>query len=250
MSITKGLNPKGVWEYVKRTLTNLPDSRANLIDNLDKRISSLNDISVSDVDNVISQYIMKVGYLYDDFRDNKYSSRDMILISSNRTLKQLLPEWNVKSGSPSVANQQLILPTGNSTEQRVSVVSGITTATWEFKFKHNATPTTGKIRFYIMYEDANNYYALVFDKSDNNLKLIKNQGGTESTLISTKYYGLYNPVLFQEIKITRNSYGDWELFVNNASKGTATDTWLPETKTIEISNTTDVTVYIDYIKVY
>jgi hypothetical protein len=37
----RGATPKDVWEYLTRTLTNLPDERAAKIDNLDKAISSI-----------------------------------------------------------------------------------------------------------------------------------------------------------------------------------------------------------------
>ena len=48
------IDPKSIWEYTTRKLTNLDDTRAGKIDNCDKAISSLNDLSTTDINNILT----------------------------------------------------------------------------------------------------------------------------------------------------------------------------------------------------
>jgi len=226
MSITKGLDPKAVWEYVSRTLTN--------------HIETIHDAFL--------QIAQNRGCFYDDFGDNKLSDRDNFVAMFESIFGVGRPEWTVEEGSPSVSDGELILPAGNTTPQRVSTPCKITSGVWEIGFKFMTAPSSGSFRMSLIYQNGSNYYILYNDILSNKILLHKREAGSISDPIS--HTGAVKDTDYHVIKVTRDSSGNWEIFLDGTSIGTTTDSFVPTPTVIDISNYTDAEVHVDYVKVY
>jgi len=262
----RGITAEEIWEYITRTLTNLDDTRASKIDNLDatissrmsntyesnlayldKPISSLNDISMTDVDNVIKNRFGEY-YMYDDFGDNTLTDRKVgYLATYNGLLKNLRPVWTINSGSPSVSDGILELPDGYSTTQQISTPSTFDTGTWEFKWKGSSGITDEAFEFRFLYHDGNNYRRILITKL-----VIQLSGYKEGSFGSL---GAYAVNLWDDdwhvLKVTRDTDGHYEVFLDGSSIITATETWLPPSPYyIQLRNKANSNCYIDYIKIY
>jgi len=248
MGIVKSLKPNAVWEYTTRTLTNLSDSRASKIDNLDKSISSLNDLSTADIDSVI-QNRFKSYYIYDDFGDNKLVDRTLdTLVLKDGIFQNPRPEWTVKGGSPSVSDGKLILPDSSSTIQKIETSSTFIVGVWELVFNYDTAPTQGGLSVFPMYQDSENYYRFKNNNEHDAIELFKMEDFSGSTLISTP--PAVADTNIHTLKCSRDSSGNWELFLDGSSLGTAQASWIPSTFNIRIESSMSPKIYIHSFKVY
>jgi len=191
------------------------------------------------------------GYLADDWEDNKLTNRDRaatLATTFDRIFQKFRPEWDTVSGTPEVSNGRLFFD--NSLEMQVP--SDFVVGAWQFKFEWSESSDTDEsycfIRF--MYVDDDNTYFLKLDafvsaETRNGLGKIVN--GVGSGLLSFAI-----DLGEHTIKITRDSDGNFEVFYDGVSKGTATDTNITTSNYINIKYTqkTYGNLYLDDLEVY
>lgn len=173
------------------------------------------------------------NYIEDDWDDNALSGRsqpikDIFYQYGTSGAGDLLkgvyrPRWNVDSGSPSASNQQLELPDGSTTPQVVSTPSTFTTGSWKTDFQVASSTSSGVTEFWIMSQEAqttpNNAYR-TRATNDGTYDTRKRSGGTDTTLITGSWP---NDTATHTSTTTRGSHGEFELFLDGTSQGTATD---------------------------
>lgn len=139
------------------------------------------------------------------------------------------PEWTTQSGSPSASNGVLSLSAGDTTQQSILTPSEFTAGTWETDYKFTNTPSSGGICMVIMAQSTsldgvgrpNNCY-FGYNHFNGDYHLYLNNGGSATNIITTISLGV--PESFATMKISRTTRGNFELFHNGTSQGTATDT--------------------------
>jgi len=190
------------------------------------------------------------GVIGDDWDDNKLTSRDnaaTVATALDKIVQTFRPEWTVKAGTITVANSRVEGDASGTNEVQTSSLS-ITEGTWEVDIIVLATGHTQLI--YFIYQDIDNHYHAGNSTPGGTRAwyLYKYEGGAGSELILsswTEATGTY------ALKVTRDSSGNFELFVDGNSKGTATDTWLPTTyDSIVLRVTDDNSSAMDNLKVY
>lgn len=186
--------------------------------------------------------------IYDGFKDNLLTGRDKKYPSDIPVNIDCLfrPEWTTESGSPSASNKQLVMPAGNTTLQKVTAPSNASEGTFECQFTVTAATTTGGLALQFIYADANNSWRIrvVYNGT---YALTKKVGGTETDVVSSTWP---NDTAQHTAKFTRDSGGNFELFLDGISKGTATDTFLPSAIDVALGHSLDSEVHIDSLKVY
>jgi|Deesub1362A_J573_1020465.scaffolds.fasta_scaffold00348_79 hypothetical protein len=203
------------------------------------------------------QYILRGPeyHIYDDFDDLDLERRSPgILLLDDKLLiaKQLRPAWTVTAGLS--INSGKLRATGSADGYFSNTFNGSNGGVWELKFQRVAVGGTDNYTLfaYFMYEDSSNYYVLYIQNKSTSpaVLLVKNQaGGGDTTLISFTWDSDTNE---HTLKLTRDSSGNWELFYDGVSKGTATDSWLPSNPTqFKITSGINLgTMDLDDIKVY
>lgn len=199
--------------------------------------------------------------VFDGWSDNKLSTRDSWattpvkvpvdvntgeLYTVQIDLPSARPEWTTDAGTPTVGGM-VSLDEGDI----ISTSSSKTEGTWEIDMRVTATGgvASGNPRqFVFMFEDANNYWSYV-TVEEGYVRLYKVDGGTENGVFSGSW--TYD-TSWHTYKVTRDSSGNFELFVDGVSKGTVTDTWLPTVTKISLGSPDwwNVTLEYDNLKVY
>ena len=188
------------------------------------------------------------GYIGDDWEDNKLSSRDKaatVATSFDKIFQTFRPEWTVKAGTITVASGRVEGDAAGINEVQTS--SSITEGTWEVDIIILATGSHQLIC--IIYQDDNNFYEAgnTTPGGTRSWCLRKYEGGTITDLIQsswTEATGTYR------LKVTRDSSGNFEMFVDGASMGTATDTFLPTANYIVLRVDDDNSSAMDNLEVY
>jgi predicted amidophosphoribosyltransferase len=150
--------------------------------------------------------------LIDDFTDGDYTANPAWTVPR--------PTWGVVGGE--------LWATDNGA-QIIQTARTETVATWTFKFRlETADGTTDRFTFWPMSSgfDINgvtNGYAYWVDAAGGAMRLVRRSGATTTdfNLISTTWTP---DTVAHTGKITRNAAGLFEIFLDGASKGTATDT--------------------------
>jgi len=246
-------SPADVWSYSSRTLTSAENitSDGNPIDqskiakltNLDVAVSTRSSHSPEDVVNLFGQKTGNNAYIWDDFEGNDLLIRPVFWGFYNNELRNLRRPWTVISGSASLSDGIMTI----SKRSIVSTPSAFVTGTWEVFFNPGA-PDSYSQNFEFIYQDDSNYYVVVNSIGGNAIQLRKVQGGQTTNLIEKS--GCLDDAADHTIKVTRTSSGTWELFLDGASIGTATDPWLPSPQSIRFNNKSYVTIKIKSLKVY
>lgn len=95
--------------------------------------------------------------------------------------------------------------------------------TWEYKIRPNCGPNGNTFEFMLSY--ANQYhvsqYSIMIFTPNNTINLIKYDSGGNPTTLITSAFGTWEAD--HVIKLTRDSSGNFELFLDGTSLGTATD---------------------------
>ena len=188
------------------------------------------------------------GYIGDDWEDNKLSSRDKaatVATALDKIFQTFRPEWTVKAGTITVASGRIEGDAAGANE--VQTPSSITEGTWEVDIIILATGA-GQIIGFIYQDDDNRYTAgNSTPGGTRSWFLRKCEGGTSTDLIQspwTEATGTYR------LKVTRDSSGNFEMFVDGVSKGTATDTFLPTANYIALRVDDDNSSAMDNLEVY
>jgi len=189
-------------------------------------------------------YLGKNYYLYDNFADGLYNNR--VGVAANGFRYQ---DWTVTSGTWSIVAGELKQTFGGG----AIITTPLTTVGTTYEFKHRIEGAGDRgSNFHIMYVDATHYY-YVKDIVGNggvtsHLELVKNIGAGEVIMIATDRAIDTNT---HTIKVTRDAVGNFELFFDGASKGTATDNNVTTCALIRIeSQWFGQPFYHDDIKVY
>lgn len=187
-------------------------------------------------------------YLFDDWKDNLLTSRrwDDKMVFPVSELDKYRPDWTTESDSPSASGGVLVLPDGSTTAQQVSTASGFTVGTWEKDFTIISATTAGACNLFFIWTDNSNTLRVSIE-SDDDYMLVKIDGGTTTILVSSTWDG---DTTQHTTKVTRDANGNFELFYDGVSQGTATDTFLPSTRDLSFLNNADSEVDIDNLKVY
>jgi len=176
------------------------------------------------------------GVYLDDWADNKLANRDSYTstppedgLDTDITSDFSDPsraEWTDQNGSISATNQHLDIPDGSSTDQIISASSPMSEGTWDFEFTADGSTSNGAV-YYFMHTDTpsdpvNNdgYGAQLLN--DGRLRLWKFTNGPATILVNAGSVG-WDDGATHTLKITYSS-GDWELFFDDSSQGTASDT--------------------------
>ncbi|WP_276301104.1 hypothetical protein [Halorussus lipolyticus] len=212
-------------------------------------------LDVTDLPNTVGSSAPRLSnYFYDDFEDG--SLRDRVgrrtgqYVSSDEPGRVYAgverPIWKTGDGSPSVSNGALEMPAADTTNQFVVATPyRFEVGTYEFTFQFSSTPSTGRVRFEFLTETAAKWVQIIVDP-DGTLRLERNDGTGKTTIISGSWNGDTNQ---HTAKATRDESGNYELFVDGTSQGTASDTYLPNAKRVRLINTSDATVSIDRVKI-
>jgi len=173
-------------------------------------------------------------YLHDDWEDNKLTNRDDGgTVTYNGVTGVYRPDWSTISGesTPSVTNGELVLTGGDA------IVTGINlpdltnyTITWEYTIdrSNSGTGAADQANVHLFAEQNSSLtnrklhssYVMTHRGSQDEDRLQEIDGsGTGSDLIIAS-----NPSDIVSYRITRSPSGEWEIYQNDVSQGTATDT--------------------------
>ena len=162
----------------------------------------------------------------EDYQTTSFTGSDSTLVEQGASGSLSRPEWTVDNGSPSVSNAELTV----NSEDRLRTPLSLTTldnTTWEFKISD------------VQNLESNGYVSLVANSTtyresvqnlqdgyfvfigDSNLALVEDSAGSTTSLIEKGESPPNEPFV---CRVERDASGNWELFIDNVSVGTATDT--------------------------
>ncbi|MDI6903815.1 MAG: hypothetical protein QMC77_08800 [Methanocellales archaeon] len=201
---------------------------------------------------------IRVGELFDDFSDNKYKDRDARRLRVHCATPINLhikgkdrPEWTVTGGSWDASAGYLYNAGSSTADQQIQTPSTFVVGTWEYDLLVEKD-TSDPLQAHFMWVDANNYMGHDHRGATTDVvRLWKIVAGTATVLISTAM-GLVAGV-YETHKITRDSSGNYEIFIDGVSKGTATDVAITSSNKFQFSNpktSTPSACRIDNVKVY
>ena len=191
---------------------------ANITDNKAQQI--LSEITKTDRDLTSATSIYEI---LDDWDDNKLTSRDGVGTTSTGFTNEFAqknkfrPEWTTVTGTPSASGGVMVLQSAE-----VSTPSTFAVGSWEIKyqFASNSDTVTRPIE---IYNDSSNFYWLRIDDDSQGTDwdVYKTIAGAGAVLIDTS---ASNDIAQHTTKLTRDSSGNFEIFLDGVSKGTATNT--------------------------
>jgi len=167
------------------------------------------------------------GLMGDDWDDNKYSSRDKaaaVATSLDRIFQSFRPEWTVEDRTWSAANGYLEHTTLPGSSPYPAIIASIPTTTQitvEFDFQVSGCGGIAAGDFgdtYIINAAGDGYYIHTTARTEEWYQLVRTDG---TVLINSTWSCDTN---WHTCKVTRDGAGNWELFLDGNSKGTATDT--------------------------
>ena len=174
-------------------------------------------------------------YLHDDWGDNRLTDReDSGTTTYNGVEGVYRPEWTIARGDPQAVNEELDLDGDDvvTTELSVALSEGITVELSNFDGTGSRDGGTAQYGCSFISETnsikASNRFELqrsysIRDFGADNLALTRNDDSDRSVLIDIGSYSA--PA---DITVTRTSNGEFEVFVDGVSQGTATDTTYSE----------------------
>jgi len=173
----------------------------------------------------IGAELPKEYYLTDDWGDNKLTDREGLSNFRNRipprTWGKDRPKWTIESGSPSASGGVLVLPQ-SSTVQTVSTPSDFTVGAWELDFKWaNTTSTQWDRNWFMRLAGEATGYWMRANNDGSACDIIETTTGTHTVIIDNTWTA---DTSWHTLKATRDSAGNFELFLDGVSKGTTTDT--------------------------
>lgn len=189
-------------------------------------------------------------YAMDDFGDNNATSTrsgvattQYVNPTDGALTAEYRPQWTLEGGSASAANQEMTVGSGGG---YVSIPTTHTTGSWEIHFRFDTAPSSGELQTFLRRKDASNQWR-VRTQDTGSLLLDSDEGGTNSTLVSSSWPVDTNP---HTIRAERTRDGDWELFFDGVSEGTAADTFVPDSSAIfGFYNGCDTDVTIQHVNI-
>ena len=201
------------------------------------------------------------GYIGDDWSDNKITSRDnaaTVATALSKIYQKFRPEWSIEnigtSSDPYADSGQLVFlnDVDNTGQKGVYTSLNTNTGTFKIKFKQATTTTdnSGVCPIQICsssWVSGGEGYDLMYRTDGSEYTLWKGRHNT--AIISSTWDG---DTAWHEAKITRDSSGNFELFYDGVSKGTATDTDYTSFNTLEVfyTNGVQIDTYFDDLEVF
>ena len=191
-----------------------------------------------------------ISEILDDWSDNKITSRDNAVTTAtgftDRFGKTFRPEWTVDATGWDATDTELLSSSDGAT---ISIPSTFNIGTWEYDAKI-AAPSSVQIEFVmlLMWVDSDNYirHAISTNNSTHQVDLSKKVAGALSTLITHDN----SSDTMHTYKITRDGSGNFEIFDNGVSKGTATDTDISISNRLKLWAPVSGPTHVDNLKVY
>ncbi|HLF06068.1 MAG TPA: hypothetical protein VI893_02645, partial [Thermoplasmata archaeon] len=183
--------------------------------------------------------------LFDDFGDERFD---------------LNPSWTPFAGTWQVNPSGRYLEATSSGTATLSTPAESGEGTWTVRFQSetSSTTTNGILRFYPFFggsadpgaSTVSGYYVFV-NTASSQLKLIRQQGTTFTERIVSSWTPDLN---FHELKLFRNGDGYWQLYLDGAFKGDATDNTIPFSSGMRTgfrnqADTTGANMHVDDIKI-
>jgi len=180
------------------------------------------------------------GIYLDDVADNKLNNRDTYSTTgfdgtepaSSTFSNPSRPEWSVDSGGPSASGEEIVLPAGDSTNQIISTPLSNDKLRWDFEFECQSTPSFGRLGIQLLWESNNDVYQVDI-QGNGTYRIQKREGGTGSVIIDGTWDG---DAQRHTGAVEHDGNGNWELFYDGASQGTASDSYLPNFTDVRLAN--------------
>ena len=173
-------------------------------------------------------------YLQDDWGDNKLTDRDDSGTTTHNGVEGVYrPEWTAPSGfsTANAENEQLEISDGEAVSTNINLNLD-ETVTWEFSVDYSSGGTdSGRATSIALYSESLKYddsagfrpnTSYVFwGGRDVDFRISEiDDNGNVTDLIS----GLTPSDELFDVKVTRQPNGEWELFIDDSSQGSDTDT--------------------------
>jgi len=190
-----------------------------------------------------------MGYLYDDFADNRAFNRRDRGIPTEETLsvpyQTIRPGWGATFGTPTIANSQVEVSSGDGT--RLGTWCGMDAGTWEMDFQWPSSVSQGDIGLKILgRDDRGREYEAEFDAAGN--FVLYDEFG--SALVSSTQTV---DTSTHTIKVTYDG-STFELFWDGNSVGTASDSYgytgQEQLLMVEVQNSPDSQTNIKRVQAY
>jgi hypothetical protein len=156
---------------------------------------------------------------------------------ANHPWKRINPSYTV-TGGISLDDRSAIFPSGTSS---LSTDSSFSTGEWRTSIEPQASPTSGGFIFELISDDADNIIRLFL--SDGGVIKLEKVDTNGATLLTSGSWNNSTGVT-TSIRVTRDINGNFELFTDDVSQGTASDSFLPSPSRIQLLNTLDAEVKI------
>lgn len=205
------------------------------------------------------------NYLEDDFGDNALSGRtnadsgafhyqEVPNQPGDTLVGRYRPEWTAENGSPGADNGSLALPAGDTTMQMVSLASTFVTGEWVFDQWFSTSPSTNATAWTLFSQSKTisrnrlipGYFIALLNGSDFNFYKEDSSNTTTKLIDASRSSGETTQATF---RTTRDNNGNWEIFEDGTSNGTATDTTYTSGKWTAIGNNSDAESRADNLQV-
>jgi hypothetical protein len=179
--------------------------------------------------------------LYDDWGDGNATARDRHVegnyVSDNGVIPaRIRPDWD----GGTVTGGAYRLSNGAYTD----ALSKHDTGSWEIDWQFVSDPTSGYLFIEFLLQDSSNRYEVLVGNGGTH-QVKKHQGGSNIGIVSGSHPDDTN---LHTTRVTRDSDGNWELFLDGSSQGTATDTFLPDVNFFRIESSLNADVDIHEIR--
>ena len=197
--------------------------------------------------------------IHDDWADNKLTSRDnrattaASVLGANEFAQKFRPEWDTTNINTkiSVETGYLKIVTSTDYDKYIKITDNITEGTWKMKQKLGEVNSSGGWNYTLafMFTDTDNFYAAFISGFDEYVRFSKFVTGSNTHLIEGS---ITRDTDWHEVKITRDSSGNFELFYDGTSKGTVTDTSFTSGDLVigQFKEQNNEDVYVDDLEVY
>jgi hypothetical protein len=136
------------------------------------------------------------------------------------------PMWQASSGSPTITNNELVLPAGDTTAQEVDAASDHTVGYWEFDYQFASPPADNfNFAWWKFVDDGNNFLRLLI--RDEGFVELKGQQNGSSVFSQTTDNTAFVDGNGHTVRIERDSGGNFEVFLDGSSQITASNTYVP-----------------------
>jgi len=195
------------------------------------------------------------GIIADDWADNKLTSRDRAAVIDtpfDLIYQNFRPEWTEDIAGGTVTDGRLHWDEASDGDWRILCTPVQTEGTWELDFQYTTMGNDyDNLQLIPVWENADNdWNMLIQDDAGDSFNLNKDDGGTRTNVISTTWVC---DTASHTVKVTRNAPDSWEIFLDGASEGTATDSYWPTENNTGIyfkSSAGGSVIEADNLKVY